>query len=118
MAGPIRLLDFGSQRQSSARANRRRHERIPAELTPWDRSALLRPGLDVRLVNLSRGGALVESGNRMNPGVRTELQLRGARRRTVCGRIGRCYVTSLDPIRYHGAIAFDDGLEMSEVIGG
>jgi hypothetical protein len=65
----------------------------------------------VRVINVSCGGALVESRNRMNPGTRTELQLSGDPRRVVRGRIDRCRVSELDPVRYEGAIVFDQLLE-------
>ena len=90
---------------------RRVTARVPPEHTPWDRGALLRPGQDVMVVNLSRGGALIESSTRMSPGARTELQLLGRSRKAIRGRIERCRVASLDPVRYEGAIVFDDRLE-------
>lgn len=85
--------------------------RVPPSRTPWHDAALLRPGLEVRVINVSCGGALIESGNRMHPGTRTELQLSGRIRQAVRGRIDRCRVTELDPIRYEGAIVFDQRLE-------
>jgi hypothetical protein len=72
----------------------------------------LRPGQAVVVINLSSGGALVESETRMAPGMRTELQLLGAPRRTVRGRIERCRVARLAPLRYEGAIVFDQALEL------
>ena len=91
--------------------DRRQASRVPPDCTPWPAAALLRPGQDVRVINVSCGGALIESGNRMNPGMRTELQLCGVMRRIVRGRIARCRVTRLDPVRYEGAIVFDQSLE-------
>lgn len=84
---------------------------MPPDRTPWPAEALLRPGQDVRVINVSGGGALIESPNRMAPGMRTELQLAGSPRRVVRGRIARCRVTHLDPIRYEGAMVFDQTLE-------
>jgi len=75
------------------------------------RLALLRPGQDVYLLNVSRGGALVRSDTRLLPGARTELQLRGALRHTVRGRIDRCRVVQVNPVRYEGAIVFEEPLE-------
>jgi hypothetical protein len=89
----------------------RRHARVPPDRTPWKPVALLRPGLEVLLINVSCGGALIESGHRMNPGTRTEPQLSGLSRRTVRGRIDRCQVTQLDPVRYQGAMVFEQPLE-------
>ena len=63
------------------------------------------------MINVSCGGALIESGNRMHPGTRTELQLSGLPRLVIRGRIDRCRVTQLDPVRYEGAIVFDQRLE-------
>lgn len=63
------------------------------------------------LVNVSRGGVLVESGLRLNPGTRTELQLSGEARRNIRGRIERCRVTALDPLTYEGAIVFEEVLD-------
>ena len=84
---------------------------MPPEHTPWQSLALLRPGQEVRLINVSCGGALIESYRGMRPGARTELQLSGAPRRFVRGHIARCRVTHLDPLRYEGAVVFDQALE-------
>lgn len=79
---------------------------------------MLRPGQEVVVLNLSRGGALVESPTRLAPGARTELQLFGDLRRAVRGRVERCRVSSLGPLRYEGAIVFDHALELPEVARG
>jgi hypothetical protein len=86
---------------------------VPPEHTPWQPVALLRPGQEVRLINVSCGGALIESRRRMRPGARTELQLSGPPRCVVSGRIDRCRVTHLDPVRYEGVIVFDQALHWS-----
>lgn len=90
--------------------DRRIAERVAPERTPWRQLALLRPGQEVVLVNLSPGGALVESLTRMSPGTRTELQLFGASRCSVRGRVERCRVSGIQPLRYEGAIVFDSSL--------
>ena len=92
-------------------SDRRQAPRVSPDRTPWPAAALLRPGQEVRVLNVSSGGALVESRSRMAPGMRTELQLSGALRRVVRGRIDRCRVAELDPVRYEGAIVFDQQLE-------
>ena len=63
------------------------------------------------MLNIGRGGALVESPGRILPGTRAELHLMGQRRLIVLGRVDRCRVTALDPVRYEGAIVFDHRLE-------
>lgn len=90
---------------------RRDTTRVRPEDSPWRRLALLRPGQEVEVLNLGPGGALVESLGRLNPGTRAELQLTGPSRHMVRGRIARCRVTALEPLRYEGAIVFDARLE-------
>ncbi len=90
--------------------DRRHTARVSPEHTPW-RRAILRPGQEVTLINVSRGGALIESHNRLLPGTRAELQLSGAARCTVRGRILRCRVSSVNPLRYEGAIVFERTLD-------
>jgi hypothetical protein len=66
-------------------------------------------------VNISRRGALVESDVRLRPGAHAELQLVGpAARRSIRGRVDRCQVATLEPLRYHGAIVFDEGLDVGD----
>jgi hypothetical protein len=82
--------------------------------TPYHDDALMRPGMDVRLVNISRHGALVDAASRMHPGRGTELHLSNVAsgsRLIVRGRIERCAVVALDPLLYRGAVAFDRRLD-------
>lgn len=72
---------------------------------------MLRPGQEVVLINVSCGGALIASSNRLKPGTTTELQLRGNRRHIVRCRVERCWVAALDPLRYEGAIVFEQQLD-------
>jgi hypothetical protein len=86
--------------------------RLTPEQTPWQPFALLRPGQDVVVVNLGPGGALVESPTRLAPGARTELQLFGHSKCSVRGRVERCRVSRIEPLRYEGAIVFDGSLDL------
>ena len=96
-------------------AERRRDHRIEPAQTAWQPDAVLRPGQSVRLLNICRCGALVESGTRLRPGARTELQLAGLNaRHAIRGRLERCYVAVLDPLRYRGVIVFDESVDLSE----
>jgi hypothetical protein len=92
----------------------RRHERRVAGGGPhFSANAVLRPGKPVTLLNISGRSALVQSIARLRPGAHTELQLSGAgARAAVKGRIERCYVAHLDPVRYHGVVVFDERLEV------
>lgn len=71
--------------------------------------AVIRPGLTVSVVAISRRGALVESAAPIRPGVRTELTLDAAdgRRWPVGVEVLRCWVATLDPVRYRAAMRFD-----------
>jgi len=80
---------------------------------------VLRPGQAVVLVNISRRAALVESETRLRPGAHTELQLcGGGARACVPGRVERCIVVRLDPLRYHGVVVFDDCVEVGPAAEG
>ena len=77
--------------------------------------ALLRPGLSVVLVNINSRAALVESDARLRPGAQTELQLAMQGRRTnIKGRLDRCHVSALEPLRYRGLLVFEERFEFED----
>jgi hypothetical protein len=86
---------------------RRHGPRIVPQVRGWHRQALLRPGHEVEVLNLSAGGALLQSTARLKPGMTTELQLQGNSRCTVRGRIARARVISVTPLYYEAALVFD-----------
>ncbi len=93
---------------------RRRDCRCPGGGTRWRSLAILRPGQPVTVLNISTQAALVESASRLRPGARTEIQLGGTDTRvSVAGRLDRCYVAALEPIRYRGVVVFDKSLDVS-----
>lgn len=98
----------------------RRHDRRLAGGGPrFSAGAVLRPGQAVVLVNISSRGALVESEARLRPGAHTELHLcGGGARARVKGRVDRCHVVRLDPVRYHGVIVFDECVDVGAVAEG
>lgn len=99
----------------AAATERRRDHRIEPGQTSWRPNAVLRPGQSVLLLNICRCGAFVESGAPLRPGARTELQLAGlGARHTIRGRLERCHVAALDPLRYRGVIVFDESIELGE----
>ena len=90
--------------------DRRRSPRQPPEHAGWRPDAILRPGLPVLIVNVGPRGALLIGDARMRPGYRTELQLctlDSDDKRAVLGRIARCRVVALNPLRFEGAIEFE-----------
>ena len=73
-------------------------------------SACVRPGHRARLIDVSAGGALIETSHRLLPGTAVELQVAtGTDRASVRGRVLRCAVVRVRPtwVCYRGAIAFD-----------
>lgn len=94
---------------------RRAVRRGRAELS-WLLDLRLRPGLDVVLVNLSAGGALVETPTRLRPGTRALLWVHAAAGSwTVSGLVARCWVAALEPERgvvYRGALVFDEAQDL------
>ncbi|HTL02336.1 MAG TPA: PilZ domain-containing protein [Vicinamibacterales bacterium] len=76
----------------------------------------LRPGRPAHIVDVSAGGALIETDWRLLPGTRVELQVgEPVALYKVNARILRCHVAQLDRgrIRYRGALVFDEHLPLS-----
>lgn len=95
------------------RAERRAEARRPGGGRRWQLDAVLRPGQPVRLINICSQAALVESGTRLRPGALTELQLVAAgARASVRGRLDRCQVATLAPLRYRGVVLFEQRLDL------
>jgi len=72
--------------------------------------ARVRPGIEVRLLDISPQGAFIESAYQLLPGRRLDLQLSFATGVVVVrGSVLRCTVcyASVDRMAYRGALAFD-----------
>ena len=110
MGGPMR----------SGRAERRRHVRRPAAGLGWLRGAHLRPGLEVVLADLSRGGALVETPARLRPGMKTVLLLTTADGTLqASGVVVRAWVSAIVRDRgvlYRGALRFERPMTLPQGI--
>ena len=103
---------------TSRRAERRRHVRRPAADPAWLRGARPGPGLDAALLDLSPGGALVETATRLRPGMKTVLlgKLSIGERRAP-GEVVRAWVAAIQPDRgvlYRGAVRFDRPMDPPE----
>ena len=90
--------------------NRRRHPR--QRRLEWADSvqARIRPGHDVIVIDLSHGGALVETSRRLTPGATAELQLEALHgRHTTRAAVVRSYVCLLqaDQVLFRTALAFE-----------
>ena len=89
------------------RRRTRRHNRVEDHGIV---SARVRPGREASVVDVSAGGALVETQHRLLPGTAVELYLETPQQRaTVRGRVLRCAVARLrsSSVCYRGAISFD-----------
>ena len=89
---------------------RRSMKRIPPESTPSLKSARLMAGPEVRLINISKRGALLESDTRMTPGANICIRLVAADEVILLhGSVLRSRVLRLraQQLTYECAIAFD-----------
>jgi hypothetical protein len=94
---------------------RRRERRTTGAGPHWQAGAILRPGQPVTLLNISSRAALVESAARLRPGAHTEMKLAGSHARaSIAGRLDRCYVAALEPIRYRGVLVFDERVDVGD----
>jgi hypothetical protein len=73
-------------------------------------AARVRPGHRARLIDVSAGGALIETNHRLLPGTAVELHVERETEHTrVRGRVLRCAVVRVRPtwVCYRGAIGFE-----------
>jgi hypothetical protein len=80
-------------------------------------AARVRPGRHASVIDLSAGGALIETFHRLLPGTTVELQVEATdRSATMRGRVVRCAVSQVrsSSVSYRGAIAFDRHLPWFE----
>lgn len=98
-------------------SDRRAAPRISAVAAFGMERARLRPGRSAFVIDISSGGALIETDWRLLPGTRVELQIgEPIAVFKVAGRIVRCHVSQLDRqrIRYRGALVFEQPLPIGE----
>ena len=95
---------------SGAAPDRRGTRRLEAFEEHRIVAASVRPGHRARVIDVSAGGALIETSQRLLPGTSVELQVEtGTSRESIRGQVVRCAVVRLRPtwVCYRGAIAFD-----------
>jgi PilZ domain len=110
---PEHSISHGTADQKAAadrHSNKRQHPRVPAEALP-DLTAQLGTDSDVRLIDVSRGGALFECQTRLLPGSPVAMRLvthQGAH--VVRGRVLRSRMVRLENGRlgYEAAVAFSE----------
>ena len=113
----IRLLHGSTNSSPPAQhsGERRRDERLAPEQTKWADAARLRPGLDVRVIDIGTRGVLLETSVRLHIGQRMEIALQAndsGERLDLRVTVRRCHIASLDPLTYRGALEFDTSIEL------
>jgi hypothetical protein len=113
----IRLLHGSTNNSAAPRPSeeRRREERLAPDQTQWADAARLRPGMDVRVVDIGTRGVLVETTVRLHIGQRMEVGLLASetgRRLDLAGTVRRCHIANLSPLTYRGALEFDVSIEL------
>lgn len=115
----IRILHASTSPTASAAprptTERRRDDRLSPDQTRWAEAARLRPGFDVRVVDIGPRGVLIEASTRLHIGTRVELTLFASdtpTRLELMGMVRRCHVSSLSPITYRGALEFSQPIEV------
>jgi hypothetical protein len=103
-------------------SNRRTHQRLKAGDLQRLRSARIKYGADVRVIDLSIGGLLLETQCQLTPDATVIVELTGQENPILLpSRVLRCRIASLGEIlRYQGACAFKrplKGQELSALTG-
>jgi hypothetical protein len=98
--------------------DRRRFQRFPASELRGFRFARIKFGPMVGLIDVSAGGALLESNDRLRPESEVMLELVGESRNAVVPvRVLRCQVAGVDEsLRYLGACAFKEPLDLERLL--
>ena len=98
--------------------NRRAHRRLPAAELPWLQVARIKDGPQVRLVDLSAGGVLLETDARLYRDSDGMLELIGDGREVACSfRVLRWQPSAWDPgTLYRGACAFTEPFDLNALL--
>ena len=105
----------------AAGADRRAHARLRAEELAWLRQVRLKSGPAVRLIDLSRGGALIDSRVQLRPGSTVTIELTApASLLELSSRVLRCELAGFDRgrVSYRGACMFTEPLFIEQVRAG
>jgi PilZ domain len=120
-ASPIPLAsdsDFASGTTPPSALERRAHARLRLDELPWVTGVRLRYGPPVSLIDLSPGGAQIDTASyRLQPGANLVVEIAGADTHlTVRSKVVRCEVSAIAPQTfYRGAVAFECPLNLPVV---
>jgi len=97
--------------------NRRVHERLRASDLRWLRGARIKYGADIRVLDISAGGMLLETSSQLAPDANVVVELIGGESPILIpSRVLRCRTASLGEIlKYQGACAFKRPLSIPEL---
>ena len=104
--------------QEGAPADRRAHRRLNGSELSWLNHARIKYGPDVSLIDLSVGGAQIETTSfPLQPGSTVVIELAaGERTWPVPARVVRCHIAALTPhATYRGAVAFKRPFDFQEI---
>jgi hypothetical protein len=113
------ILHSGGAERAKLRAelDRRAHRRLSANELHWLQVARFEHGPSVTLIDLSAGGVLLESHDRLCPGSTLALELVGSNQVVVPLRVVRSQIASLqEGLLYRGACAFRRPLELPDLV--
>src|SRR6476659_6574190 len=105
---------------TDSNSERRAHRRLTAAELSWLSHARIKYGPDVSLIDLSVGGAQIETTSYPpQPGSTVVIELAaGDRTWPVPARVLRCRLASLSPhATYRGAVAFKRPFDFQEIAG-
>jgi hypothetical protein len=105
---------------SNAPSERRAHRRLTVSELSWLSHARIKYGPDVSLIDLSVGGAQIETtSSPPQPGSTVVIELAaGERTWPVPARVLRCHIASLAPhATYRGALVFKRPFDFEEIAG-
>jgi hypothetical protein len=117
-AMPIAVLEATERARAEAeqkKDNRRSHQRVPGTALDWVQVARVKYGPEVSIVDLSKGGVLVESDRPLKPGSKQALEIAGPDK-TIVVPFGvlRSKISALGPrgAVYRAACAFNRLLDL------
>lgn len=107
-----------AEKLNKSAADRRAHPRLTVSELAWLNHARIKYGPDVSLIDLSVGGAQIETSSyQLQPGSTVVIELAaGDKTWPVPARVLRCHVASLAPhATYRGALAFKRPFDFQEI---
>lgn len=95
-------------------SDRRAYERIAVTDLPWVKGARLKYGAPLSLIDLSIGGAQVESAVTLRPGSTIVVQIQGEDKDiALASQVLRCHIAAIAPVAtYRGALAFKRAVQL------